>query len=142
MNWKFCHFKINECKPMWWYTYPLRIKIIFIHVNRHFISSPRRSFVQIIRYVDYLMQYDFFLIRVGRRFMVRMVCTLQIGIVFAIPFSSTLPMFATLRFFEGMFSLAFFQVYYTTGGWVCQVCGFTSTVQLTFYVTWVPLVAC
>ncbi|XP_056008133.1 organic cation transporter protein-like [Ostrea edulis] len=75
-----------------------------------------RSHVKIAYMVGFLMASVISQLAdvVGRRFMVRMVCTLQIGIVFAIPFSSTLPMFATLRFFEGMFSLAFFQVYYTT----------------------------
>ncbi|XP_056008131.1 organic cation transporter protein-like [Ostrea edulis] len=49
---------------------------------------------------------------VGRRFMAIALSTAQIGIVFAIPFSSSIPMFAALRFFEGLCILAFYQVYF------------------------------
>ncbi|XP_065929255.1 organic cation transporter protein isoform X2 [Magallana gigas] len=46
----------------------------------------------------------------GRRPMLLGLCTLSVVVVFSIPFSVSIPMFAALRFFEGLCAMAFYQV--------------------------------
>ncbi|XP_056008132.1 organic cation transporter protein-like [Ostrea edulis] len=51
---------------------------------------------------------------VGRRIMLLAIGTINVVVVFTVPFSISIPMFATLRFFEGLCSMAFYQVSFVT----------------------------
>ncbi|XP_061185482.1 organic cation transporter protein-like [Saccostrea echinata] len=50
----------------------------------------------------------------GRRIVMLILCTLRVAVVFAVPFSINPAMFGILRFFEGLTSLAFYQMSFVT----------------------------
>lgn len=76
----------------------------FFLVNISSISILRWSGFLILTWISF-----------GRRILLLILCTLKVAASFTIPFSVSPAMFGTLRFLEGMSSLAFYQLSFVIG---------------------------